>query len=245
MGGFIIRTPMIFFYIIVFVFVSVFVWHYSTKKYLNPYKLVFCFGKKGSGKSTHLSKMAYKSLIKGKKVYSTEDITIKYKNQSYSTIPLDPRKIYKYKFEEGSVILIDEVSLIWSNRDFYKMDPKVIEWFRYQRHYKVSCYLYSQSFDIDKKLRDLTDDFQLVTKFARVWSISRHMVRKPVVVHPSAEAPARIDDDIIEDGLLLAPFGGMSIAFIPYWAKLFDSFKKPDEDIPVIAENESPVLYAE
>lgn len=226
-----------FFYVILCIISLFLCFHLATKKYINPYKLVFIFGKKGSGKSTHLSKMAYKSLIKGKTVYSTEDITIKYKNKEYSTIHLEPRKIYTYKFPENSVILIDEVSLIWSNRDFAKMDKKVIEWFRYQRHYKVSCYLYSQSFDIDKKLRDLTDDFQLVTKFARVWSISRHMVRKPVVVHPSADAPARIDDDIIEDGLLLAPFGGMSIAFIPYWAKLFDSFKKPVTDSsPLIAE---------
>lgn len=220
-----------FFYVVFCVVCLFLLFHFSTKKFVNPYKLVFCFGKKGSGKSTHLSKIAYKSLIKGKKVYSTEHIDIVHKGKSYSTIDINPRKIYNYSFEEGSVILIDEVSLIWSNRDFAKMDKKVIEWFRYQRHYKVSCYLFSQSFDIDKKLRDLTDDFQLVTKFARVWSISRHMVRKPVVVHPSAEAPARIDDDIIEDGLLLAPFGGMSIAFIPYWAKLFDSFKKPDPTV--------------
>lgn len=211
-------------------------WHLATKKYINPYKLVFIFGKKGSGKSTHLSKLAFKSLIKNKKVYSTEHIEFDYKGKHYSTIDFNPRYIYTYEFAIGSVILIDEVSLIWSNRDFARMDPKVIEWFRYQRHYKISCYLYSQSFDIDKKLRDLTDDFQLVTKFARVWSISRHMVRKPVVVHPSAEAPARIDDDIIEDGLLLAPFGGMSIAFIPYWAKLFDSFKRPDESPSPISE---------
>lgn len=69
----------------------------------------------------------------------------------------------------------------------------------------------------------------LVNKFFRVWSVARHMVRKPVVVHPSADAPARIDDDIIQDGLLLAPFGGCIIAFIPHWAKVFDSFKKPEE----------------
>lgn len=217
---------------VVFGFICVVLfWHFTTKIYINPYRLVFVFGKKGSGKSTHLSKMAFRSLIKGKYVYSTEHIEFDYKNKHYSTIDINPRKIYEYDFAEGSVILIDEVSLIWSNRDFAKMDKKVIEWFRYQRHYKVSCYLYSQSFDIDKKLRDLTDDFQLVTKFARVWSISRHMVRKPVIVHPSAEAPARIDDDIIEDGLLLAPFGGMNIAFIPYWSRLFDSFSKPSSSI--------------
>lgn len=216
-----------FFYVVFCLVLLVLLWHFLSRPYLNPYKLVFVFGKKGSGKSTHLSKKAYKSLLSGKVVYSTEHIEFDYKHKHYSTVDFDPRKIYTYSFEPNSVVLIDEVSLLWSNRDFAKMDKKVIEWFRYQRHYKVSVYMYSQSFDIDKKLRDLTDDFQIVTKFARVWSIARHMVRKPVIVHPSGDSPARIDDDIIEDGLLLAPFGGMSIAFIPHWARLFDSFKSP------------------
>ena len=35
-----------------------FVFHFFTRKYLNPYKLIFIFGKKGSGKSTLLAKYA-------------------------------------------------------------------------------------------------------------------------------------------------------------------------------------------
>jgi len=203
--------------------------HLVTRRFLNPYKLIFIFGKKGSGKSTILSKLAYKYLKQGREVYSTEDLSFKIKGDIRSTLPIDPKRIYNYTFEPGTIILIDEVSLIWDNRNFKTMDPKVVAWFRYQRHYKVRTYLFSQTFDIDKKLRDLSDDMYLVNKYFRVWSVARHMVRKPVVVHPSAEAPARIDDDIIQDGLLLAPFGGCIIAFIPHWAKVFDSFKKPDE----------------
>ena len=33
-------------------------YHLATRKYLNPYKLIFIFGKKGSGKSTLLTKYA-------------------------------------------------------------------------------------------------------------------------------------------------------------------------------------------
>ena len=218
-----------FFYVVFCFILIILFWHLLSKKYLNPYKLIFVFGKKGSGKSTILTKLAYKDLIKGKTVYSTEDLSFVYKGKTYSTLRLDPRKIYTYDFSPDTVVYIDEVSLIWDNRDFRSMDKKVVEWFRYQRHHHVKVYLFSQTFDIDKKLLDLADDMFLVNKFCRVWSIARHMVRKPVIVHPSAESPARIDDDIIQDGLLLAPFGGCVIAFIPHWAKLFDSFKKPDE----------------
>lgn len=203
--------------------------HLVTRRFLNPHRLIFVFGRKGAGKSTVLTKIAYRYLRQGREVYSTEELSFKIKGEIKSTLKIEPKKIYLYQFQPGSVILIDEVSLIWDNRNFKSMDPKVVEWFRYQRHYKVRTYLFSQTFDIDKKLRDLSDDMYLVNKFFRVWAVARHMVRKPVVVHPSAESPARIDDDIIEDGLLLAPFGGCIIAFIPHWAKLFDSFKKPEE----------------
>lgn len=226
---------MIFLKILFVLCILFFVWHIATKSFLNPYKLVFIFGKKGSGKSTILSKLAYKYLKQGKIVYSTEELKFKIKGQIKSTFNIDPKRIYKYKFDPGTIILIDEVSLIWDNRNFKTMDPKVVEWFRYQRHYKVRTYMFSQTFDIDKKLRDLSDDMYLVNKLFRVWAVARHMVRKPVVVHPSAESPARIDDDIIEDGLLLAPFGGCIVAFIPHWAKLFDSFKKPDEAYSTIS----------
>lgn len=215
--------------------------HLVTRRFLNPYKLIFIFGKKGSGKSTILSKLACKYLRSGHKVYSTEKLSFLVKGQLKETIIIEPKKIYTYHFEPGSIILIDEVSLIWDNRNFKTMDPKVVEWFRYQRHYKVRTYLFSQTFDIDKKLRDLSDDMYLVNKFFRVWSVARHMVRKPVVVHPSAESPARIDDDIIEDGLLLAPFGGCIVAFIPHWSKVFDSFKKPEEATSTLSRDKDVI----
>lgn len=140
--------------------------------------------------------------------------------------PISPKDIYHFNFPERSAIFIDEVSLIWDNRNFKNMDPKVVEWFRYQRHHKCRVYLFSQSFDIDKKLRDLCDEMYIVGKFARVLVRAKRIIRKPVVVHPSPEAPARIDEDLIVDGPLMAFFGGRIYAWIPYWAKTFNSFKK-------------------
>lgn len=222
---------MILIYIIGLIFFLGFFWHFTTLKYLNPYKLLFYFGKKGSGKSTLLTKIAYENLKKGIPVYSTEDISILVKDKkthkkvTVSTIPLEPASIYAYSFPAGSVILIDEASLLWSNRDFKSLDKRVIQWFQLQRKYKVTVHLFSVSFDIDKKIRDLCDEMYIVKKFARVWSFARHVVRKPVIVHPVGEAPASIQDDIIEDGPLLFAFGGLRVTFIPRWARLFDSFK--------------------
>lgn len=195
------------------------VFHKATKKYLNPYKLVFVFGKKGSGKSTLIQKLSNKYYKNGWTVYSTEE------SLNPEILPIDPKNIYNYEFPEHSCIFIDEVSLIWDNRDFKTMDKKVIEWFRYQRHHKCRVFLFSQTFDIDKKLRDLTDEMYLVNKYFRVLVRAKRILRKPIVVHPSPEAPARIDEDLIVDGPLMAFFGGRLYAFIPYWAKRYDSFK--------------------
>lgn len=210
---------MIFFILCVCFSVFCLVFHKLTKKFLNPYKLVFVFGKKGSGKSTLIQKLSNKYYKNGWTVYSTEE------SLNPEILPLDPKNIYNYEFPEHSCIFIDEVSLIWDNRDFKTMDKKVIEWFRYQRHHKCRVFLFSQTFDIDKKLRDLTDEMYLVNKYFRVLVRAKRILRKPIVVHPSPEAPARIDEDLIVDGPLMAFFGGRLYAFIPYWAKRYDSFK--------------------
>lgn len=206
---------------VIVVFIALFC--YVTRNYVNPYKLIFVFGKKGSGKSTLLTKLAVRYSKKKWTVYTTENIPGTHNIT-------DPKQIYKMDFPERSCILIDEVSLIWDNRDFKLMDKRVVEWFRYQRHHKCRVYFFSQTFDIDKKLRDLADDMFLVNKYFRVFVIAKHIVRKPVVVHPGPDSPARIDDDMVVDGPLLWLFGGRIAAFIPYWAKFFDSHKLPDTD---------------
>ena len=155
---------------LVFVFIAIFC--FVTRNYVNPYKLIFVFGKKGSGKSTLLTKLAIKYSRKKWSVWTTENIPGTHNID-------DPKLIYRMDFPERSCILIDEVSLIWDNRDFKSMDKRVVEWFRYQRHHKCRVYFFSQTFDIDKKLRDLADDMFLVNKYFRVFVIAKHIVRKP------------------------------------------------------------------
>lgn len=214
---------LIFCFILILILIS---FHVFTKNYLNPYKLIFVFGRKGSGKSLLMSKLVDRYISRGWSVFVNDQSMIKnfVPNKKGGTPHyVDARKLYIYDFPDDTCIFIDEVSLLWDNRDFKTMDKSIVEWFRYQRKHKCRVYLFSQTFDIDKKLRDLADDMYLVNKVLRVFVIAKHIIRKPVVVHPSADAPARIDDDMIVDGPLLWLFGGLEVAFIPKWAKRYDT----------------------
>ena len=105
-------------------------------KYRNKHKLYFVFGKKGAGKTTMLTKLAYKYNKKGVKVYCNTEIP--------GTCLIDAKDVGFYKFEENSVVMIDEVSLIWDNRNFKNFRPEVAKFFRLQRHHKLTVWLFIQ-----------------------------------------------------------------------------------------------------
>lgn len=206
-------------FILTFLFVVLLImmiYHFLTRKYLNPYKLIMIFGKKGSGKSTLLTKLALQYQSKNIPVFSTETIPGCYK--------ITPEDIGYTEFPENSVILIDEVGMIWDNRNFKNFDTKVRDWFKLQRHRKCTVYLFSQTFDIDKKLRDLTDEMYLVQKKFRVFSYSKRILKRTVLNKATAEAPSKIDEDLVFDSLLLFWAGSRRFTFIPKYAGYFDSF---------------------
>lgn len=223
---------MIMLYFIFFIFVFLILYAICTKKYVNPYTLNMVFGKKGSGKSTLLTKLALNYIKKGRKVYSTEKIV--------GTYHISPEDVGYYEFDENSVVLIDEVGMVWDNRDFKNFKTDVRDWFKLQRHRKITVYLFSQSFDVDKKIRDLCDNMYLLTKFARVFSIAKRINKKLVLNNSTAEAPSKIDEDLVFDSILFIFSGSRIVTFIPKYAKYFDSFKndklkeKEFEYIPVI-----------
>lgn len=192
-------------------------YHFATVKYLNPYKLTMIFGKKGSGKSTLLTKLALQYQEKNIPVFSTEDIPgcylITYEDIGYTEFP------------QNSVILIDEVGMIWDNRHFKNFDTKVRDWFKLQRHRKIRVFLFSQTFDVDKKIRDLTDEMYLVEKKFRVFSYSKRILKRTVLNKSSAESPSKLDEDLVFDSLLLFWAGSRKFTFIPKYTKYFNSFE--------------------
>ena len=193
---------------------------YLCYKYRNPYKLVMVFGKKGSGKTTFLAKTAYQYLKKGRPVYSTERIP--------GVIQFDVEEIGKVTFPEDAVLLIDEVGMVWDNRNFKTFKPEVRDYFKYQRHERHIVYLFSQTFDIDIKLRNLTDCMYLCRCHFGWLSVARKIKRSIVLVSPTGDSESRIADNLEFEPFLLSLLGAKTciFTFIPRWTKLFDSHEK-------------------
>lgn len=208
-------------YLLLFAFVLLLIpFAYFTYKYRNPYKLIMVFGKKGSGKTTFLAKKSYQYLKKGRPVYTTEYIP--------GTIHFDVDKIGYITFPENAVLMIDEVGMIWDNRNFKTFKPQVRDYFKYQRHEKHTVYLFSQTFDVDVKLRNLTDAMYLCTCHFGWLSIARKIKRSIVLVQPMGDSESRIADNLQFEPWLFSLFGCGTIifTFIPRWTCLFNSHEK-------------------
>ncbi|MCI9188613.1 MAG: hypothetical protein HFH84_03115 [Lachnospiraceae bacterium] len=190
-------------------------------KYRNPYKLCLVFGKKGSGKTTLLVKKAVQYMRKGKVVYSTVYIP--------GAHMFDVQQIGNFTFPPESVVFIDEVGMIWDNRNFKAFRPEVRDWFKLQRHYHVTVWLFSQTNDIDLKLRNLMDEMYLCNCHMGFISVARKIRRLITIVHPSGDSEARIADDIDFVPVWYSLFGAKSAIFtyIPNWVKFYDSFDAP------------------
>lgn len=197
------------------IFVSIIVWHLLTRKYLSPYTFTLVFGKKGVGKSLSMQKDILKHLKRGWKVYADSNTNIK------DVVMIDASKIYTYRFPRNSLIVIDEINLLWDNRDFKKFDKNIQDWFREQRKKGIKIIAYSQTFDCDKKLRDLTDTLAIQRKFMRVWTVRRYYVKTPRIISAEeARDTARIADDYVKVPLL---FRGVDFTYIPKYVKCYDT----------------------
>lgn len=222
-------------YVLLFVFwfLLMFCMYYSFK-FRNPYKLIMVFGKKGSGKTTFLTKTAVKAMRKGKTVYSTVEIP--------GVILYDVQNIGVYTFPHDSVILIDEVGMIWDNRNYKNFRMDVRDYFKLQRQYRNTVYLFSQTFDVDVKLRNLTDSMYLCKCYFGFLSIARRVKRDIVIVSPQGDSEARIADNLELEPLFLSLLGLKSaiFTFIPNWVKYFKSYNpKP---LPMMPGTECPPL---
>lgn len=204
-------------FIVVLVFSFVLFLNIATLKYKNPYRLTMIFGKKGSGKSTTLTRLALEATKAGKEVYAN--------------IPLPGAHLIKesdigfFDIPPESVLIVDEAGMIWDNRHFKNFKPEVRDWFKLQRHHRVRVYLASQTFDIDKKIRDLCDDMYLVECRFRIFAYGRRILRKITLTKPIGDAEAKITEELSFDSILFCWAGSRLCTLIPRYAGVFDSFQ--------------------
>ena len=191
---------------------------YLSRKYNNPHKLIFIFGKKGSGKSTYMVSLMLKHLKRGWTVYT---------NMYDVCIPgvrlMDTASLKTCVPDPHSVLFIDEGGLIWDNRGYKSFDKGYTEFFKLQRKYKCKVYINSQDFDIDKKIRQLTDSMVLMSSIGGFIGVVRPILRKVALVEASAEGESRIADNLQFGSLFTFRF-----LFLPRYFKYFDSFKAPE-----------------
>lgn len=209
---------------IIFFFLGAF--EVYTRRFLNPYKLIMVFGKKGSGKTTFLTKTAIKAIKQGVTVYSTVRIP--------GTIYFDSSEVGKKSFGTDSIILIDEVGMIWDNRDFKNFKTSTRDWFKLQRQNRNTVYLFSQTFDIDKKLRDLTDKMYLLKNFCRVWSVA-HEIDKHITISTDKDNNGQLSETYAFVPFIL---GGYKFTYIPRWVCYFKSFDP--KQLPLISGEKIP-----
>lgn len=184
-----------------------------TRKFNNPYKLYLLFGKKGSGKTTFLIRKALYYLNRGWNVYTNiEELFIP------GVRHIDAAGLGDFCPVANSVLLVDEINLLWDNRDYKSFPKQTQRFFRLQRHYKVLVYLASQTYDCDKKIRDQVDAMYLCTCVSNVISIARRIIKKPVITASSPDTESRISED-----LKMLPFWKWTFTWIPRYAKYFDS----------------------
>ncbi len=224
-------------FIIFIFFILLFIY---SSKYNNPYKLVMIYGKKGSGKTTFLTKQSIFFNKKGWHVFSNVEIFGAYK--------LDTDWIGRFDFPEKSLLLIDEVGLVWDNRNFKSFPNHVRDFFKLQRHKKVYVIMASQAFDIDKKLRDLTDEMYLLQNVLNIFTIAKKINKFQTISNTDNNNDTDKSDSVscLVESYKFAPFFDWIYTFNPRYFKFFNSFecdKLPDVNLNKYKFNDFAYLY--
>ena len=198
-------------------FALAFAFSLYTRRFANPYKLIFIFGKKGAGKSTLMVKEMLRHAKAGWTIYTDmEDCIVPgvriIKALDLATFAPPPH----------SCLFLEEVGITFDNRKYKNFDDGMRDFWKFLRKYKCKAYMNSQSYDIDKKIRDVVDGMILQNAVANCISISRPILKSVTLTEPSAESESRI-----AERLKFAPVWEWKFMWMPRYHKYFDSFSAP------------------
>lgn len=119
------------------------------------------FGVPGCGKTTNLVKLARRELKRLKKKYE-EIFTINF--ECDGCIPIEYNDLAEFKFK-NCLILIDEITMDADNRSFKTFPKEIRDFFILHRHLGIDIVYATQNYEnVDKKIRDLTNDLWYMSK---------------------------------------------------------------------------------
>lgn len=194
-----------------------------SRKYANPYRLTFVFGKKGAGKSCYMVRQIHRYLRRGWNVYcDMPDIKIP------GVRIVHVSDFSTFRPEPHSLVCLDEVGISMDNRNFKSFPPGLRDFFKYVRKMRIVVILNSQAFDVDKKVRDTTDSMLLLQSIGSLFCIARPIYRSITLTAPSAESESRIAD-VLRFGWIFS----WRVYYMPAYWRYFDSLAMPPrEEIP-------------
>lgn len=208
---------------------------YFSRKYNNPYKTTFIFGKKGAGKSLLLVHYMLQYQRRGWTIYTDmKDVRIP------GVRIIDSKHLQWFRPAEGSAIFLDEVGISMDNRDFKNFPPGLRDFFKYARKMKCCIFMNSQAFDVDKKVRDTTDSMILQVSIANCIALSRPIRRTITLTEPMGDAESRIADK-----LYFANLFSWKFLWMPKYFKYFNTSEMPARELLPYKEPEDPIVLSE
>lgn len=212
--------------LIIFLFFAFFAYIiYMAYKYNSPCKFIMIWGKKRSGKTTLLQKFAIQYQKKGYTCFSNVEL--------FGCYHFDPKDFGHKQLPRHSVLLIDEISLLYDSRNFKSFDLAISNYVRLLGHKDNIVICASQTWDIDKRLRDLTDELYLCVKFLSVFSVAKRIKKVPTLHKPlQLENGSSAGEGFISEDFKYYPPTMWKFTFIPRWAPFFNSFD--DTPLPAV-----------
>lgn len=190
---------------------------YVQRKYNNPYKLTFIFGKKGAGKSCYMVHEMLKLQKRGWTIYTDmQDVYI----PGVRLISVNDLAVGAP--DPHSAIFLDEVGISMDNRNYKTFPPGLRDFFKYLRKMKCRLYMNSQAYDVDKKVRDTVDNMVLQSSLFNCISLSRPIVRRVTLTESTSQADSRIADDLRFTSIFT-----WRLYWMPSYFKYFNSLEMP------------------
>lgn len=194
------------------------------------------FGLPGSGKSTLACKLARQALKEGKSVYSDFSVcAIK------GCINFDVSQLGKVTPIPNSLLILDEASIQFNNRNYKSLPLHTISWLKLARHYKVDVVVFSQSFDdMDITIRRLANTLWYIRKCGPL-SMVRRIKRRIGIDKDTKQIVDQYEFCKLWTKILCLPllkqlFMPLSPWYFlvrPVYYKMFDSWSAPP--LPVVS----------